>query len=227
MSFSERSYSGELFRPRPEVIAAEDDSLLIVATPWGPRNSARKVAQFIQDFFLSARDDQEATSPFARLTCLSPLANQLRLTVKMANDMLYHEENKSEYLAACELTLIAKTPNEIAMVQIGFPFLMLDRPTSSLIPLGNQSDLATELSLAREPLPPLPSRLLGLDPTSDFAVHSMKPVRGDRIVLVSRSSLPAELYALPFGRRALDDIAKTLALTDARTPFWLGEFNIK
>jgi hypothetical protein len=227
MSFSERSYSGEIFRPRPEVIATEDGSLLVVATPWGPRNSARKMAQFIQDSFLSARDDHEATSPFARLTCLSPLANQLRLTVKLANDMLYNEENKNEYLSGCELTAIARTQNEIVFIQIGFPFVMLDRPTSGLTPMGYQSDLATELSMGQGMLPPLPSQLLGLDPTSDFSVHSLRPVRGDRFVLVSRSSIPAEIYALPFGRRGLDDITKTLAATDARTPFWLGEFTVK
>lgn len=227
MSFNERSYSGEIFRPRPEVIATDDGSLIIVATPWGPRNSARKMAQFIQDFFMSARDDREATSPFARLTCLSPLANQLRLTVKMANDLLYNEDNKSEYLSGCELTVVARTPHEIAFVQVGFPYLLLDRPTLGLTPLGYQSDLATELSMGTGVLPPLPAQLLGLDPTSDFAVHSLKPVRGDRFVLVSRSALPAEVYALPYGRRSLDDITKVLAAHDARTPFWLGEFTIR
>lgn len=226
MNFQQRSFSGEIFRPRPEVVWVEDGSLLIIATPWGPRGSTRKTIELIQDFFMSARSDEEATSPFARLTCLSPLANQLRLTIKMANDLLYHEENKNEYLSACELTALARAGNEIVFTQIGFPFLMLDRPNCGLTPLGRQSDLSTELSDENELYPPLPSQVLGLDPTSDFAVQSLKARSGDRIVFLSRSSLPAEIYALPFGNRSLDEIAKTLARVNERQPFWLGEMTI-
>jgi hypothetical protein len=93
--------------------------------------------------------------------------------------------------------------------------------------LGYQADLASELSFAPELLAPLPAQLLGLDPTSDFAVHSLKPRRGDRIVLVSRSYIPANIYSLPYGGRSLDDISRALADTDSRTPFWLGEFTIR
>jgi hypothetical protein len=222
MSFEERSYNSELFRPRPEIIYNPSSGLLVVATPWGPRASARKAAQFLQDFLLSAREDSEATSPFAKLTCLSPLANQLRLAIKMTNDLIYQEDNKQEYVSGIELTVILRSHYEVVVAQYGHPFLLLDRPATGLTPLGNQMDLSSELSFETEMTSPLPQKLLGVDPTSDFAIHSIRYSPGDRYLLVSRSSLPADVYTLPYGRRTLTEISHTLSKTNERMPFWLG-----
>ncbi|MEK6556169.1 MAG: hypothetical protein AABZ31_13065 [Bdellovibrionota bacterium] len=226
MSFEERSYNSELYRPKPEVIYNPSSGLLVVATPWGPRPSARKAAQFLQDFLLSAREDSEATSPFAKLSCLSPLGNQLRLAVKMTNDLIYQEDNKQEYVSGIELTVVLRNQYEVAIAQFGHPFLLLDRPATGLTPLGSQIDLSSELSFETEMVPPLPSKLLGVDPTSDFAVQSIRYSPGDRYVLISRSSLPAEVYALPYGRRALHEISQTLSKTNERMPFWLGSLTL-
>lgn len=222
MSFEERSYSSDVFRPRPEVVYDESNGLLIIATPWGPRGSARKAAQFLQDQLLSAREDAEATSPFAKLTCLSPLANQVRLAVKMVNDTIYQEENKQEYVSGIELTVIQKFNHEIVIAQIGQPFLLMDRPATGLTPLGTQIDLSSELSFETEMVPPLPNHVLGVDPTSDFAVQSIRYSAGDRYLLISRSSLPASVYSMPYGQRSLSEISRSLAQSNDRVPFWIG-----
>lgn len=226
MSFEDRSYSGSLFRPRPEVIYDKSGQLLIVATPWGPRASARKAAQFLHDFFLSSRDDSEATSPFARLTCLTPLANQLRLAMKLTNDLIYQEDNKQDYVSGIELTVIARSNQEVAIAQVGYPFILLDRPATGLTPLGSQVDLTSEMSFETEMVPPLPQKLLGLDPTSDFSVQSIRHFMGDRYLLISRSTLPADVYSAPYGARGVADISKTLAHANERMPFWMGSLTL-
>jgi hypothetical protein len=221
MALQERSYSGQLFRPRPE-IHTDNDRLLILATPWGPRSSAKKAIQVITDHFHATQQDHEATSPFHKLSCLSPLANNLRVAVKMANDLIYNEDNKNEYVSGLELLVIARNQYEMACVQIGMPMVLLDRPYRALTPLCVQSDLATEFSFGSRLLAPLPHQLLGSESSSDFSVFSFRPAEQDRLVLISRSSLPASVYALHAGSRNLDNISQLLANDDSDLPFWAG-----
>ncbi len=222
MSFEERSYSSHLFRPRPEVHVERDESLIIIATPWGPRGAARKAIQIIQDYYLSSRQDSEATSPFAKLTCLSPMANDLRIAVKLANDSIYHEDNKREFVSAIELFALARTKEEIVWTQIGQPFALLDRPQRPLTPLGTMQDLSVEFSVNAKALPPLPHKLLGLDNSSDFAIESFRPQYQDRLILISRSGLAPSLFALSPADRNLAQISEILSQDDVDLPFWAG-----
>lgn len=227
MSLSERSYGGKRFRPRPEIHIEPDKRLVIVATPWGPRSAAKKCIQVIQDYFLSKQQDEEATSPFSRMTCLSPLANDLRVAVKLANDALYNEDNKNEYISAVEIFVAALTTEEVVWVQAGYPSVLLDRPQRNLLPLGSFQDLASEHSANRETLPPLPHKFLGLDPSSDFTVESIRPMPHDRMILLARSDLPPSIFQLPREKRSLNDLTSCLAESDAEMPFWLGVLDLK
>ena len=119
MSFDQRSYSGKVFRPTPELSIQEDGSFGVIATPWGPRDGAKKAVELLTDYVLSARQDMEATSPFQKLTCLSPLANSLRAGLMMANDTLYREENKAEYTTGCEILVFAHAEGELNIFNWG------------------------------------------------------------------------------------------------------------
>ena len=220
--FEEKSFNADSFRPRPEIHIEPDGSLLIVSTPWGSRTAARKAVRKIQDYFLSTRQDIEATSPFSRLTCLSPLANDLRVAVKLASDTLYNEENREEYVTAMELFVLARNREETAWIQIGQPFALLDRPGQNLLSLGNQQDLGMEFSKPNVILPPLPSRFIGAEPTSDFAVETIRTQPSDKLILISSSSLPGALYSLPESERTLQAISTSLARLKQNQPFWLG-----
>jgi hypothetical protein len=222
MKIQERSYSGNLFRPRPEVHLDSSGQLLIVATPWGPRSSAKKVVQLIIDHFNSSRDDNEATSPFSRLTCLSVLANHLRTAVKLANDLIYNEDNKNEYMSGIELFVMAKSGSEICWIQTGMPCPILDRTNSPLAQLGSSQDLALEFSRSTQLLAPLPSKLLGVDITSDFATESIHPTMHDRFIILSRSGSNAEVLRLAPGDRSIESISRILSTEDPELPFWLG-----
>lgn len=227
MTFSERSYSGKLFRPRPEIHNDENHRLLIVATPWGPRSSAKRAIKIIQDYFLSALEDKESTAPFARIACLSPLANNLRIAVKLANDAIYSSENKNEYLSGIELFVVAQNHSEVVWVQVGYPYVLLDRPQKSLIPFGSMQDLSVEFSTRAENLPPLPNKLLGVDAYSDFAVESFRPSQHDRFILISRSHVPNQFFKLSPGERQLDNLSHILSQDDPEMPFWLGLYDLK
>jgi hypothetical protein len=118
---AQQSYSGRLFRPAPETLVTEGANLGIVATPWGPRTAAKRVVELVRDYVESARQDMEATSPFQFLTCVSPLANTLRVSVMMANDSIYREENKLDYQAGVELFVFSHQKGELAYATVGLP----------------------------------------------------------------------------------------------------------
>jgi len=200
--------------------------LLIIATPWGPRSATKKAIQTIKDYFHSSQQDREATSPFHKLSCISPLANDLRIAVKLANDVIYNEDNKNEYISGIELLVLARSQNEICWVQCGQPSILLDRPRHPLTPLGPFQDLATEFSLGPQLLSPLPNQLIGVDSVSDFCVQSFRPAQHDRLILISRSILTTDLMSLSPGDRRLDRIAKALAQDDPDLPFWIGHLNV-
>lgn len=227
MKIFERSFGGNQFRPRPEIYCEVSGSLLITATPWGPRNSAKKVIQVIKDFHLSLQEDGEATSPFSMLTSLSPLANNLRNAVLLANDAIFNDVNKNEYISGVEVFVMAHNSTEIAWAQIGFPFVLLDRPQRSLLPLGSQLDLSLEFSSFQNILSPLPQKLLGIDLKLDFEMHSIRPSTHDQFLLLSRSGIPGQIYDLPPGDRTLEQISQMLSNDSPELPFWLGIVNLK
>jgi hypothetical protein len=222
VSFDQRSYSGKVFRPTPEAVIQEDGSFGVIATPWGPRDGAKKAADLLTDYVLSARQDLEATSPFQKLTCLSPLANSLRAGVMMANDTLYREENKAEYTTGCELLVFAHAEGELAFAQVGYPHLFLARKDLPWIPLSVQMDLATELSEPPEILPPLPQNLIGLHTSTNMNLQSLRVQSGDRLIFLSHSVVSHPMFSLASDKSDLDTITQALSKSHPDLPFWLG-----
>jgi hypothetical protein len=226
MGMVERSYSGKLLRPTPEIHIEEDGSIGIIATPWGARQGAKKVIEILKDYVLSARQDMEATSPFQKLTCISPLANNLRAAIMLANDSLYREDNKAEYLSGVEVLVFAHAQQELAFAQVGSPHFFLAREGMPWIPLSVQVDLATELSLPPQLLAPLPQNLLGLHTTTNMNVASFKVQPADRLVFLSHTIVSHPLFTSPFHESTLDAVSSQLAKQYPDAPFWLGVFEL-
>lgn len=220
----ERSYSGKLFRPKPEIHIEDDGSFGVIATPWGPRAGAKRAIEVLKDYVLSARQDMESTSPFQKLTCLSPLANTLRVGVMLANDSLYREENKAEYICGVEVLVFAHQMGEIAYAQVGHPNLYLARNSFPWMALTVQPDLAMEMSEPHERRAPLPQNLIGLHTTTNLNVASFKSQPGDRLIFVSHSHAAHTSYSTPFEQTTIDKISESLAQKHPDLPFWLGVF---
>jgi hypothetical protein len=223
----QRSYSGKLFRPTPEVYVEEDGSFGVIATPWGPRTTARKAIDIVKDYVLSSRQDMEATSPFQVLTCLSPLANTLRVALMLANDSIYREENKAEYVSGVEILAFAHQNGELAFAQVGHPHFFLARSGWPWVPLAVQMDLAAEYSQSETVLSPLPQNLIGLHTTTNMNVSSFKTQSQDRLVFLSHTLAADALFQTPFERTSLEDISKQLSSRNPDLPFWLGVFGLK
>jgi hypothetical protein len=226
MGFEHRSFNSELFRPRPEVSFHQSPQLLIVATPWGSRPGAAKVVEIMTDYCLATRDDSELTSPFERLSCLSRTANNLRIAALLANDWLYREENKSEYVSGVEVFAAAIFDQELVWLQVGAPQVFLRRKERALAPIGSALDLTFDLSAHSELMAPLPNQLLGLDNSVNMTLGSIRPQAEDQVILVSRSSLPSSFFVNGAEPQQLETLVKLLARDDAQLPFWVGLWSL-
>lgn len=222
MRLDERSYSGTLFRPRPEIHYNPTNNLLLIASPWGARSTAQRAIQIIESYIVSAQQDLESTTPYAQVNSQSTLMNHIRIAVKLANDSIYHAENKSEYTSGIELLALTKQNSEIAWIQIGHPYLILDRPQKNFVPLGSMQDLSMEWSSGTQSLSPLPNKLLGLDPQLEFSAESFRLLPHDRLICISRSHLPSGFYSLSSEERNLESISTLLSKDDFEMPFWIG-----
>jgi hypothetical protein len=222
LKFTERPYSGNTFRPRPEIHLDAPSNLLIVATPWGNRSSARKVIDRMTDYLILAREDSEATSPFERLSCLSSSANNLRISTMLANEALYREDNRHEYNSGVELFAAMLEDDEFVFLQAGSPHVLLGRRGRALLPLGSQIDLAFDLSEQNEILPPLPAQMLGLDSSVYMTINSFRARPGDKVILLSHSHLPEAIFTMAGEAVELDTVSRTLAQKHPDLAFWLG-----
>lgn len=228
LKFEERSYAGDQknHRPTPEIHLDSEMQLLIVATPWGPRSSAKEVIRIMTDYLSLARGDQEATSPFERLSCLSPQANHLRIATLLANTALYREDNQLEYRSGVELFASWVSGNEMVWVQAGNPQILLARKGRTLMPLGSQLDLAYDMTEQEKLLPPLPAQLLGLDTSLNLTLNSFRVRDGDRLVLLSHSHLPDLLFSIKDNEIALDPMTRRLSQAGPSLAFWAGILSV-
>jgi hypothetical protein len=222
MDFKQRSFPGNnAILPKPEIFFDDQEKLLIVATPWGASSGAKKIVSTIAEYYLATKNDKDATSPFRRLEYLSSTANNLRIATLVANEYLYREENRSDYRSGVELFVGSIQERELAWVQVGHPNILMQRRGQSLLPISVQLGIANEVQHSGEPLPPLPSSLLGISLEPNLSIQSICPQSGDSIVLLSRAWLPRDIFKSSV--KTFDDLSKSLS-HDANEPFWLGHW---
>src|SRR5690606_21113120 len=140
----------------------------------------------------------------------------------VANELLYREENRNEYRSGAELFIGAFQERELAWVQVGHPNILIQRQGQPLLPISVHMGLTNEIE-TREPLPPLPSSLIGVSLEPNLSIQSLCPKPGDNIVLLSRSWLPREIFKSKV--KSFEDMSKALS-SEPNEPFWLGHWEI-
>ena len=220
MSINYRSYGGQYFRPKPTVEYDPQFELCLIATPWGNPSSLSDALQIIKDYCTSSKNGIEATTPFEHITCLSPLANRLRVAAQLANNYLLNQSNQSEYITGVELTLISKDKFEIAILQVGQPQVFLKRENLDLQPLI--ASTSPRYLSEHSPSPPLPDEMLGIHNKVNWTIKTFRSQPNDKILLLSHSFIPREIYSLSENQFDLNQISWTLTKNNPEHPFWLG-----
>lgn len=105
--------------PQTQLHTLLDDQLLIFLRSWSGIDSNQKVIDEITHFLSAANADLEVTTPFEFVENLSSLANKVRISVLLANDIIYKTENKEKYLQGYELAIVFKNQQEIVWSTVG------------------------------------------------------------------------------------------------------------
>ena len=221
MKLEHRCFKGESFRPTPEVLVNEELQFFAILTPWGPSSQAKKLLDFLVQNHESFKSDEEKTSAYPLLQSLSKEENVLRALVLSCNEWVYKNQNEGkEYNFGYELVCGNFINGKVVFLQIGQPYICLDRPEIPLQPLGHILDLSGAFSRKGNRLPPLPSSLLGIHSDTHFSVHSLPVDKEDRLLFICRDFAPA----LKKGKdkQSLDDFMSLLTEENADSPLWIG-----
>ncbi|MEN0057894.1 MAG: hypothetical protein AAGB31_03595 [Bdellovibrio sp.] len=222
MELRERSYSSKILRPRPLIHREDDGSLIVVATAWGQPEPAQRAMEEVVKYVNAARSDVEVTSPFEFLTCLSDEVNYVRTGLLIANDLLYRGENKSEYFSGVEILALFRRGSQVAWAQVGCPSLLIQRKNQSVQPLSIALDLSSEMQEVGSTLSPLPSQLLGLDPTCHIQCGHVHVNEEDQLILLASAQMAVSLWNKRNEMMELGAITTHMIQENPEMPFWLG-----
>ena len=226
MKLVHRSYSGKTFRPQPEIFTDDDLNFFAILTPWGPQHQTKNMLKSLFENYKNLYSDQELTLAIPRLKSLSQEENRLRITVLNFNYQAYSKLNaKSKSLFGYELICGVRHETKILFVQVGHPYIYLDRPEIPLQPLGHVLDLSGGFSEIQNNLPPLPSQLLGIYPDTHFSVFTVPIKKEDRFLFLSRALIPSRLPETSRPERTLESLSLSFSQNDPDMPFWIGFLN--
>ncbi len=221
MKFIERSfYSSKGLRPRPSFYFNESEQLVIAYTNWGQKVNQDDVFKTIEGYLLSSLVDDEVTSPFISVPHLGKTANHLRTALLLLNELLYKKYNSSELSVGLEIFVGFKKNDEFVFGHIGQPNILISRKKMNILPVYQNLDLSLDLS-KENLLPPVPSKLIGINASVDLEIESLKPQDGDKLLLLSYSWIPKEILNLKDNQRSFENITKTISDISDQS-FWLG-----
>jgi hypothetical protein len=207
--------------PTPKISFEEKDNLLIAVWAWGAQDSAQKVLDIIKDYYLSARTDIEATSPFPISADLSLPANHLKIGVMLANDIIAKENNNEEYTSGIEVFCACKNQKEVNFVHVGGPSVLSLRPEQAPTTYLQHNHLGHEFNFKIES--PLPKELLGIKQRQYIPCKSIRMQEKEHFVLVQRDYLPL----LTTKDQDLLSIENSLIKDNSELPFWICEFSFR
>lgn len=102
-----------------QVYSFLDNQLIIFLRSWNGVDANQAVLDEITHFLSAASADLEVTTPFEFIESLSSMANKVRISVLLANDMIFKTENKEKYLQGFELAIVFRSQQEIAWSTVG------------------------------------------------------------------------------------------------------------
>lgn len=222
MKLIERSYSSKMLRPRPLIHVEDDGSLVVIATSWGQPEHGQRALDEVVKYVGAAKSDVEVTSPFEFLACVPDEVNYVRTALLLANDLLYRGENKMEYFSGVELLAMFRRGNMFAWAQVGNPSIFAQRSGRRLQPLQVGLDLSSEFNTNEKTLPPMPTQLLGLEPSCNIQCGHTHLKAGEQVVLLSSSGIANSLLSRAPGSFDLNGITQKMIQESPEAPFWLG-----
>ncbi|MCB0347970.1 MAG: hypothetical protein KDD37_04005 [Bdellovibrionales bacterium] len=206
--------------PTAKVSFEESDKLFIAVWSWGAADGGQKALDIIKDYYLSARTDIEATSPFPLNPEQSLAANHLRIGVMLANNIIAKENNSEEYTTGIEVLCMSKSQREINIAHVGGPSIISLRDNQKPTVYLQQNHLGHEFNF--KVTNPLPKDLLGIKQKQNVNVQSIRSIENEKFLLVQRNYIPI----LDLKDNSLEKIEDSLVSDNKDLPFWICEFRL-
>ena len=223
MRIQERAFLGKTFRPKTHFYFSSNKKLLAVITPWGQESTSPKhVFENLESLYSRLSEDKESTHPFPKLMSLNSMQNDIRTAVLQINQDLFSQVNQEEYAMGFELFFLSIVEHTISFIQIGQPFVLIDRPSSGLRNIGQMMDISLNNFIPHEALPPLPHQLLGIYGDISFSSFCFRFHPKDRLILLSRNAIPPSWFSLKREERTQDNFSQKAVADQPQTPFWLA-----
>ena len=163
--------------PATNVLSLLDNQLLLILRAWGSAEHNQKFVDEVLHYLSSTQADLDLTTPFDYQENLSELANRTRVSLLLAHDYFYRNENKNEYLVGFEATALFKSKGEVAWSSVGRFGVGKIEDNSVRFFFNNGSDLDNECLF--------PVQLIGIEREIDISSGSMKLETDDRVIVVS------------------------------------------
>lgn len=164
--------------PQTEVISLMNDNLILFIRSWTDSSIVSKISDEINHFLTSAEADIEVTTPFEYFEHQSSVANKVRISLSLANDLIYNVENKDTYQHAAEIAIVYKTKNEMVIGAVGHFEATLE---SSL----GQKVCVFNTGMSYQGLVPIPKNLLGLHKSLTLNLESIQWNKFSKLILTS------------------------------------------
>ena len=181
--FTRTAYSGQKL-VSTNILNLLDNQLILVVRAWGSSEYNQKFTDEVVHYISSTQADLEVTTPFGFQENLSSLANRTRVSLLLAHDLFYKNENKNEYLVGFEASVLFKSKNELAWSSVGRFAIdkIIDKRLHTFV--KNGSDLDVEVLL--------PVQLIGVEKEIDISSGSIDMREDDKIVI--SSNYKSEIY---------------------------------
>lgn len=166
MKYKTSSYNGKFKIPSVKTYNLLSDQLLIFVRSWSSEDLSSKIIDEINHFLSSIDADLEVTTPFEYFEHQSSLMNKVRISLLLANDLVYKSENKDVYHAAAEVAMIYKKNKELVCASVGQFKFTVDVDGHEFCIHDSGMGFNNEL--------PLPQNVLGLDRSVDVTVRSIR-----------------------------------------------------
>ena len=190
---------------------------MVLATPYGDIELVQEALDKMVTEFEGLIADPDSTSPYSKLTCLTPTENLLYTSTQFLNDYIYSNYNQDRLDVGCDLCVLYKKGNRVYLSQIGWPLLVLHHNNKN-IPVSSEYSTTPK---DKESGVYIPRHLLGLDSSVNAKVQSFSVDSKSRLLLLKSNENPDGLLTLYPTK--LDSIAESFVDIHPNQGFWLGE----
>lgn len=151
--------------PNTETHQLLDGQLILFLRSWGSSDYSQRFIDEVEHYMSSAQADIEVTTPFDYLESISSLANRTRVSLLLAHDVFYKNENKNVYVVGFEATVMFRQKSELAWSSVGrFSIDKVQKQGVNRI-FRSGSDLDSEVLL--------PVQLVGVERELDISSGSL------------------------------------------------------